>query len=51
LVILLLPTAAIDIKAQQFARDRGIDMRRTGSLNTSQKFIDALADIVKRRLT
>ena len=41
----------IDIEAQQFAKDHGIDMKRTGSLNTSKKFIDALADIVKRRLT
>jgi len=40
----------IDIKAQSVAQARRINLRRTESLNTSPKFIEALADIVCRQL-
>ena len=41
----------IDIEAQALARTRGVVLRRTESLNTSPKFISALADIVSNQLT
>ena len=37
----------IDVQAQAFARERGIDLARTESLNLSPAFIGALADIVR----
>ena len=40
----------IDVEAQEFAKDRGLRLIRTESLNTSRTFIQALADVVKRRL-
>jgi protoporphyrin/coproporphyrin ferrochelatase len=39
----------IDIEAQAFAKAHGLDLRRTESLNTSQTFISALADIALTR--
>lgn len=39
----------IDVEAQEFARAHGLDLRRTESLNTSQTFISALADIALTR--
>ena len=41
----------IDVEAQVLAKSRNITLRRTESLNTSPKFIAALADIVCSRLT
>ena len=41
----------IDVEAKAFAKSRGIRLHRTESLNTSPKFISALADIVSTRLT
>jgi len=38
----------IDVQAQQFARARGLTLRRTESLNTLPSFIRALADVVRR---
>jgi ferrochelatase len=40
----------LDILAQQLARQRGLSLRRTASLNTSPTFIEALADIVASHL-
>lgn len=40
----------IDIEAREFARSRGINLRRTESLNASPSFIAALADIVSSRI-
>jgi ferrochelatase len=40
----------IDIEAQEFAQSHGLNLRRTESLNTSPRFITALANIVSRRL-
>jgi ferrochelatase len=37
----------IDILAQQVARERGLRLMRTASLNTSSTFIEALADVVE----
>jgi ferrochelatase len=39
----------IDIQAAAFARERGAELARTESLNTSPAFIRALADIVRGR--
>lgn len=39
----------IDVEAQEFAKAHGLGLRRTESLNTSQTFISALADIVLTR--
>jgi len=36
----------LDIEAQAFAREKGIQIRRTASFNARPEFIDALADIV-----
>jgi protoporphyrin/coproporphyrin ferrochelatase len=36
----------LDVEAQNFARERGIRIRRTESFNASPDFIDALAQIV-----
>ena len=38
----------IDIQASERARDLGIELVRSPSLNASATFIDALADIVRR---
>jgi ferrochelatase len=40
----------IDLEAQLFASARGLNLKRTESLNASPAFINALADIVHRRL-
>jgi protoporphyrin/coproporphyrin ferrochelatase len=40
----------IDVQAQAFARERGLTLRRTESLNAAPTFIRALADIVRARL-
>ena len=40
----------IDRQAQDFARARGLELRRTESLNTSPTFIRALADVVRAAL-
>jgi len=37
----------IDVQARAFARERGVELGRTESLNTSPTFIRALADIVR----
>jgi ferrochelatase len=39
----------LDIQARAQARARGLDLRRTESLNTSPPFIRALADLVRAR--
>jgi ferrochelatase len=36
----------LDVEAQDFARERGIRIRRTRSFNASPDFIDALAQVV-----
>ncbi len=36
----------LDVEAQRFARDRGLELRRTASLNDRHDFIAALAEIV-----
>lgn len=38
----------IDVQARQFARAKGIALRRTESLNTSPAFVRALAGLVRR---
>jgi ferrochelatase len=38
----------IDVQAAAAARDAGVALRRTQSLNTSPTFIRALADLVKQ---
>ncbi len=40
----------VDIAFREYARARGIDLRRTESLNDSPLLIDALADIARARL-
>lgn len=40
----------IDVQAAAAARDLGVSLRRTASLNTSPTFIRALADLVEREL-
>jgi ferrochelatase len=40
----------IDVQAQAFARERGMSLRRTASLNDAPSFIRALADIVGAHL-
>jgi ferrochelatase len=37
----------LDVEARGFARERGLELRRTASLNTSPKLIVALADLVR----
>ncbi len=39
----------IDVEAQAVAKTRGLNLKRTQSLNTSPTFISALADIVSKR--
>jgi ferrochelatase len=39
----------VDVQAQAFARARGVDLARSGSLNTAPAFIRALADVVRSR--
>jgi len=36
----------LDVEAQRFARKRGLELRRTASLNDRPEFIEALAEIV-----
>jgi ferrochelatase len=40
----------LDVEAQAFAREKGIRIARTASLNSRPKFIDALAQIVRDAL-
>jgi ferrochelatase len=40
----------IDVEAMAFARERGIELRRTRSFNTQAVFIDALATVVRDAL-
>jgi ferrochelatase len=40
----------IDIEAQAFAREHGIELRRTPSFNARPEFIDALAAVVRDAL-
>jgi ferrochelatase len=40
----------IDVQAAHAARDCGATLRRTASLNTSPRFIDALADLARNRI-
>jgi len=40
----------IDVEAMAFARERGIDLRRTQSFNTRPDFIDALTAVVRDAL-
>jgi ferrochelatase len=40
----------LDVEAQEFARARGIEIRRTASFNNRTEFIDALAAVVRDRL-
>ncbi|HLH69565.1 MAG TPA: ferrochelatase [Candidatus Dormibacteraeota bacterium] len=40
----------LDIEAQEFARQRGIELRRTPSLNDRPEFVEALAAVVRDRL-
>jgi len=40
----------LDIELQQTARELGVECRRTRSLNTDPRFIDALAAVVRERL-
>ena len=40
----------LDIVAQRMAKEKGLTLTRTASLNTSPRFIEALADVVRRCL-
>ncbi len=40
----------IDVEAQEFARQKGIELRRTASFNTRPEFIETLAAVVSDRL-
>ena len=40
----------LDVEAQEFARERGLEIRRTASFNDRPAFIDALAAVVRDRL-
>jgi ferrochelatase len=40
----------IDIRFREYAREKGIRLRRPASLNDSPAFITALADVVRQRL-
>jgi len=40
----------LDVEARDFARRRGIELRRTPSLNDRPEFIEALAAVVRDRL-
>ena len=40
----------VDVEAQGFARERGIELRRTASFNDRPEFVAALARIVRERL-
>ena len=40
----------LDVEAQAFASERGLEIRRTASFNDRPEFIAALADIVRDRL-
>jgi ferrochelatase len=39
----------IDVEAQAFAREHGLDLRRTASFNDRPEFVDALAQVVHDR--
>jgi ferrochelatase len=38
----------IDVEAQEYARNQGLRLERTASLNASPLFIDALSDVVRK---
>jgi ferrochelatase len=40
----------IDVEAQQWAREHGVEVRRTASFNDRPAFIEALAEVVRPRL-
>ena len=40
----------IDVEAREFAKNHGLNLMRTESLNTSPTFVSALADVIKRRV-
>jgi len=40
----------LDVEAKEFAQTRGLNLKRTESLNTSPTFISALADIAQKRI-
>ena len=40
----------LDVEACEFARERGLELRRTASFNDRPEFVDALAEIVRERL-
>jgi protoporphyrin/coproporphyrin ferrochelatase len=40
----------LDVEAQEFARSRGLEIRRTASFNDRPEFIEALATVVSDRL-
>lgn len=40
----------IDVEAQEWARERGVELRRTASFNDRPAFIEALAEVVGARL-
>ena len=40
----------LDVEAQEFARSRGIRIRRTASFNASPDFVDAMAAVVSEAL-
>jgi len=40
----------LDVEAQEFAQTRGLNLKRTESLNTSPTFTSALADIAQKRI-
>jgi ferrochelatase len=40
----------LDVEAQAFAREHGVELRRTPSFNDRPDFIQALTEIVKERL-
>jgi ferrochelatase len=40
----------LDVEAQAFARERGIEIRRTASFNDRPEFVEALAAVVEQRL-
>jgi protoporphyrin/coproporphyrin ferrochelatase len=40
----------LDVEAQEWARERGVEVRRTASFNDRPEFIEALAQVVRARL-
>jgi ferrochelatase len=40
----------LDVEAQRWAREHGVEVRRTASFNDRRRFIEALAEVVGPRL-